>query len=613
MTLFAYPPRRSYPLITYPLLIATLASCSGEKSEEVIAPVYDQQTAISFLSEAEKELSDLSEYINHASWLASTYINMDSQYVEARASKEYTLKAVQYAAQVKNWDAASLDSVTRRKLDALRAGITFPSPNDEALAKELAEIGSNMQGMYGEGKACLEGEACLNLEQISQVLAEGKDPERMKDLWVEWHKVSPPMRPLYERQVSIANAGAKDLGFSNLSTMWRSNYDVSPDDFAADTDVQWSKVKPLYEALHCHVRAELNKAYGDDVVPATGKIPAHMLGNMWAQQWGNVYDKVKPKNSEQSYDLTKLIEDSGMTELDMVKTGENFFSSLGFDPLPETFYERSQFVRPRDREVVCHASAWDLDGKDDLRIKMCIQKNAEDFQTVHHELGHNYYQRAYKNQPFLFQNSANDRFHEAFGDTVALSITPSYLVHIGLLDKEPPASDDLGYLMQMALDKIAFLPFGLLVDKWRWQVFNGDIAPADYNKGWWDLREKYQGVVAPVSRSQPEFDPGAKYHIPGNTPYTRYFLAFIQQFQFQRALCETVGYQGPLHRCSIYGNKEAGEKLAAMMEMGSSQPWQDAMEAMTGQRELDASAIADYFAPLKVWLDEQNKGRECGW
>jgi len=599
-------------LLPIPLTFA-LSLCSAHANEQPTITTYNQASADAFLAEAEKSLSDLSEYTSHASWLAATYINIDSQAVEARASKEYTLKAVQYASQIKHWDKAKLNATTRRKLDALRAGITFPSPNDEELATELAQIGSKMQSMYGQGEVCDTDGACLNLTDISRILAAGEDPKKMEQLWADWRNVSLPMRELYERQVDIANTGAKDLGFENLSTMWRSNYDMSPDAFAADTDAQWNKVKPLYEALHCHVRAELNDAYGDNVVPATGKIPAHMLGNMWAQQWGNIYDKVKPDNIKQSYDLTKLITDSDMTEIDMVKIGEKFFSSLGFAPLPDTFYERSQFVRPRDRDVVCHASAWNLDNKDDLRIKMCIQKNAEDFQTVHHELGHNYYQRAYNEQPYLFQGSANDGFHEAIGDTIALSITPSYLVDIGLLDKEPPADEDISYLLSMALDKIAFLPFGLLVDKWRWGVFNGEITPENYNKSWWDLREQYQGIASPVARNEAHFDPGAKYHIPGNTPYTRYFLAFIQQFQFQRALCEAADYNGPLHRCSIYNNKAAGAKLQQVMAMGSSQPWQDAMEAMTGQRTLDASAIADYFAPLKTWLDEQNKGRSCGW
>jgi peptidyl-dipeptidase A len=271
------------------------------------------------------------------------------------------------------------------------------------------------------------------------------------------------------------------------------------------------------------------------------------------------------------------------------------------------------FVKPKDREVVCHASAWDIDAVDDLRIKMCIDVTAEDFSTIHHELGHNFYQRAYNQQPFLFRDSANDGFHEAVGDTLALSVTPEYLKEIGLLDTVPPPSSDIGLLLREALDRLAFLPFGLMVDQWRWQVFDGKIAPDHYNQAWWDLKLRYQGVAPPSPRGEEFFDPGAKYHVPANTPYTRYFLSSVLQFQFHRALAKTAGCTEPLNRCSIYGSREAGRKLQAMLEMGASRPWPDALEVLTGQREMDASAMAEYFAPLKTWLDEQNKGRPVGW
>ncbi len=569
-------------------------------------------SAREFVKKANIELSEAAENASHAAWLSSTYINIDSQMVSAKAFQEYNLLSVQYAKKAATYDESQEDADIARQLKRLKLDLVLPAPDDKQEAKKLASIGLKMEAMYGSGEYCND-DRCYSLEDMVKIFSESRDSELLKELWQGWRDVSPPMRPLYQKQVNIANAGAQDLGFSNLGELWRSNYDMAPDEFSQDVDAQWDKVKPLYEALQCHVRSELNQHYGSEVVPQSGKIPAHLLGNMWAQTWGNVYELVKPENSEQSYDLTELIAEAGMTEMDMVKTGEAFFSSLGFEPLPQTFWERSQFIKPRDREVVCHASAWNVDNLDDLRIKMCIKKDAEDFQVVHHELGHNYYQRAYNQQPFILRGAANDGFHEAIGDTVALSITPSYLVQLGLLDEEPPVEEDLGYLMNMALNKIAFLPFGLLVDKWRWQVFSGEIAPEDYNKGWWQLRENYQGVSAPVDRSERNFDPGAKYHIPGNTPYTRYFLAFIQQFQFHRALCDEIGYEGPLHRCSIYNNTKAGEKLQAMMAMGTSQPWPDAMEALTGQRELDSSAIIDYFAPLMVWLDEQNKGRQCGW
>lgn len=605
------------------VLLSTLilVACSDQRS--INSQASDSQTssptvaeAKAFLEDAENRLQEVGQEGAHASWLANTYISYDSQIIEANANKRFIDLSVELANKAARFNDLDLSPVDRRKMELLKQVLVFPSPQDSALTKELAEIGSEMQSMYGAGEYCRaskDGKECFSGDKIENLMSTSRNPEELKEFWVGWRKIALPMKPLYQRQVEIGNQGAQQLGYDNLSVFWRSKYDMDPDTFAADADAQWQKVKPFYDALHCHVRAKLNENYGDDVVPATGPIPAHLLGNQWAQQWGNIYDLVKPENSDLGFDLDALVKEKVEDEKHMVRIAENFFTSLGFDPLPETFWERSMFVEPVDHKAVCHASAWDLDNQDDLRIKMCIDKTAEDFETIHHELGHNFYQRAYKHQPTLFQGSANDGFHEATGDTISLSVTPKYLVDLGWLQQEPSADGDIGYLMKMALDKIAFLPWGLLVDKWRWQVFNGEITPDDYNQGWWDLRLQYQGVVPPVERSEADFDPGAKYHIPGNTPYMRYFLAFIQQFQFHRALCETAGYEGPLHRCSIYGNKAAGEKLNAMLEMGASKPWPDAMEAITGQRELDASAIIDYFAPLKTWLDEQNEGRDCGW
>ncbi len=619
---------RMVSILISSFLIISLNGC--DKKPEVVSVVAnDSQQASSssvadakaFLSDAEKQLAEVGEEYSHAAWLAATNISYDSQIVEATASQRFTDLSVQLANQAARFNDVELDPVDRRKMELIKQILVFPAPQDAAKSKELAEIGSKMAAMYGAGEYCRkmsggngeEKEECFSGDKLENIMSTSRNPEELKEVWVGWRKISRPMKPLYQRQVEIGNQGAQELGYDNLSVFWRSKYDMNPDTFTKDTERQWNKVKPFYDALHCHVRAKLNEYYGDDVVPASGSIPAHVLGNQWAQQWGNVYDLVKPDNTDLGYDLDELVKKNITSEMDMVKIAERFFTSLGFEPLPDTFFERSMLVEPVDHKAVCHASAWSMDGKDDLRIKMCIDKTAEDFETIHHELGHNFYQRAYKNQPVLFQNSANDGFHEATGDTISLSVTPKYLVDIGWLKEEPGVDGDLGYLMKMALDKIAFLPWALLVDQWRWQVFNGEVTPENYNQAWWDLREQYQGVVAPVPRTEADFDPGAKYHIPGNTPYMRYFLAFIQQFQFHRALCETAGYEGSLHRCSIYGNKAAGEKLNTMLEMGASKPWQEAMQEITGQSELDASAIIDYFQPLKEWLDEQNKPRSCGW
>jgi len=596
-----------------PLVLAMALTGFGS-----VANAQSVEQAQAFLADAETRLETASHELAHASWLANTYIGFDSQRVESLAYQRYLDLSVGFAVDAARFNDVELGESDRRKMELLKQVLTIPAPADSNLSRELAEIGSEMQAMYGAGEYCRnEGitgeEVCYSGDRIENLMRELRDADELLEFWAGWREISKPMKALYERQVEIGNQGAQELGYDNMSTFWRSKYDMDADAFAADADAQWMKVKPFYDALHCHVRAELSDYYGPDVVPPSGPIPAHVMGNQWAQDWTYIYDIVKPETSDLGFDMDDLVAEKAEDELDMVRVAENFFTSLGFDPLPDTFWERSMFKEPIDHKAVCHASAWDLDDKDDLRIKMCIDKTYEEFKTVHHELGHNFYQRAYKEQPPLFRGGANDGFHEATGDTIALSVTPKYLVDIGWLDEEPPVESDLGYLMSIALDKIAFLPWGLLIDKWRWEVFNGDITPDEYNRRWWELRQEYQGVMSPISRSKDDFDPGAKFHIPGNTPYMRYFLSYIQQFQFHRALCDAAGYEGPLHRCTIYGSKEAGEKLNAMLEMGMSHPWQDAMEAMTGQRELDASAIIDYFAPLKEWLDQQNQFRQCGW
>jgi peptidyl-dipeptidase A len=420
------------------------------------------------------------------------------------------------------------------------------------------------------------------------------------------------MKKDYQRFVELSNKGARELGFPDTGAMWRAKYDMPPDEFTRELDRLWDQVRPLYLKLHAYTRMKLHEKYGD-LVPATGPIPAHLVGNIWAQDWSNIYPLVAPPNADPGFNLTDILKKRKMPPLDMVRTGEHFYRSLGFAPLPKTFWERSLLVRPKDREVVCHASAWDVDFVEDVRIKMCIEQTAEDFTTIHHELGHNFYQRAYKDQPVLFRDSANDGFHEAIGDTIALSVTPEYLVKIKLLDKAPDTSRDLGLLMNKSLEKIAFLPFGLLVDEWRWKVFSGEIKPESYNTAWWDLRLKYQGVAPPSARGEEFFDAGAKYHVPDNTPYTRYFLASILQFQFHRALSKIAGCTLPLNRCSTYESQEAGRRLSAMLSMGQSRPWPDALETLTGSRQMDATAIIDYFTPLSKWLDDQLKGKQVGW
>jgi peptidyl-dipeptidase A len=587
-------------------------------ADPVASDALTPAAADAFVAAAEKDLFDYSVEASRVNWENATNITDATDAAAAKINAIGTEKSVKYALEAAKYaNIPGLSYDTKRKLDILRTGIVLPAPTTPGAATELNEIATRLQSAYGKGKGTLNGKPINGSDIEAEMGNVKRTPKELAEMWTSWHtNVGAPMKNDYVKMVGIANEGAKELGFTDVGAMWRSGYDMPPEQFAQETERLWQEVKPLYMALHTYVRNKLNQKHGSSVQPATGPIRADLLGNMWAQEWGNIYPLVAPKGAgDLGYDITDLIEDKKMDELGMVKTGEGFFSSLGFAPLPQTFYERSMFLKPADREVVCHASAWDLDNKDDIRIKMCIKRNSDDFVTIHHELGHNYYQRAYKNQSYLYLNGANDGFHEAIGDAVALSITPEYLVQIGMLPRSrvPSADKDIGLLLRQAMDKVAFLPFGLLVDRYRWGIFDGSISPAEYNTAWTKMRLDYQGITPPSERPVDAFDAGAKFHIPGNTPYTRYFLARILQFQFYKAACDAAGWKGPLHRCSFYGNKEVGQRLNAMLEMGASKPWPDALEAFTGTRQMSGKAMAEYFAPLKAWLDEQNKGKPQGW
>ena len=587
------------------------------------APVLAQQApadaaaAAAYVTEAEARYARAGVESNQAEWVYQTYITQDTEALTARAEAALTSVNVANAIGAARYaQIPGLPYDVQRKLDRMRTLIVMPAPTRPGAAEELSTIKARIQGLYGKGQGTLAGKP-ISGNDIEAAMGTSRNPAELKEMWLTWHDtVGKPMAGDYAKLVSLTNEGAKELGYADAGALWRSNYDMTPEAFTALTEQLWNEVKPLYDQLHCYTRAKLNERYGDAVQAKTGPIRADLLGNMWAQEWGNIYDVVAPLGAgEIGFDVTQLLNAKGYDPLKMVRAGEGFFSSLGFAPLPETFWQRSQFTKPADRQVVCHASAWDLDNLEDLRIKMCIQVNTDDFTTIHHELGHNYYQRAYNKQPALYLDGANDGFHEAIGDTIALSMTPEYLVQIGLLgrDQVPGADKDLGLLLRQAMDKVAFLPFGLLIDRWRWQVFSGEVKPAGYQQAWTDMRLRYQGIVPPGPRGVDAFDPGAKYHIPAVVPYTRYFLARVLQFQFFEAACKQAGWKGPLHRCSFYGNKAVGERLNAMLAMGASRPWPDALQAFTGSRTISGKPLIRYFAPLTRWLQAQNRGRPCGW
>ena len=635
------------------LLLALLAACG--KSEDAPAPAPDaaKATAASaadadkFVAGVNDDLRKKLPFLNSAQWVQSTYITDDTEALSSNANEQWLEYLGKKVEESKKFNGVDMTPETARGMLLLKLSTAMPAPSDPAKREELTKIAARMEANYGAGKWCRSvggKEDCLNLNQIEKIINDPKQtPQARAEAWAGWHATANPIRKDYQRFVELTNEGAKEMGFANTGEMWRAGYDMSPADFEKETDRLWAQVKPLYEQLHCYVRDKLNTQYGDAVVPKNGLIPAQLLGNMWAQQWSNIYYQVEPYKGVRSVDVTPALKKQREDELRkllagfkgtptpmqradiehqadtaeavrMTKIAEDFYTSVGFPPLPKSFYEKSMLLRPRDRDVVCHASAWDMNMQGDVRIKMCMEPDSETLETIHHEMGHIYYDLMYNPLPPLFQNAAHDGFHEAIGDTITLSLTPGHLAKIGLVgaqQQDPKAV--INAQMRLALDKIAFLPFGKLIDQWRWKVFSGEIPADKYNEGWWKLREQYQGISAPLARSEEDFDPGAKYHVPGNTPYTRYFLSFIIQFQFQKALCDAAGFKGPLYECDIYGNKDAGKKYMEMLSAGASKPWQETLEKLTGTRQMDAAAITEYFAPLLEYLKQQNQGKSCGW
>ncbi|HSM10471.1 MAG TPA: M2 family metallopeptidase [Lysobacter sp.] len=644
-------PVRALLALSITAAVLTAAGCTREPTPSETAPstaaaAPEDENADQFIARVNAEIRQMYPEINAAQWLSSTYINDDSQLLAAKANERYLTQLNTWIGQAKRFEGQQMSPETARSIQLLKLATAMPAPTDPAKLQELTQIATRMEGMYGEGEYCTgEGEAksCRQLGELEDVLRSNRDYDAQLDAWRGWHSIAPPMRTDYTRFVELVNTGASEMGFTDAGEMWRSGYDMSPVEIAAETDRLWTQVKPLYEQLHCYARTRLTAQYGDRAQVDGGMLPAHLMGNMWQQDWGNLWDMLAPYQNAGSLDINaalessyqqlhaqKLVQHAGprtpsdLAQIEheakeavarqMTERAQDFYTSLGMQKLPESYWTKTQFIKPRDRNVVCHASAWDMNMAGDVRTKMCIKPNEEEFTTIYHELGHVYYYLAYNDLPPLFQAGAHDGFHEAIGDTIVLSMTPEYLQSINLVGEQQQSNEALiNAQMRMALAKVAFMPFGLMIDRWRWGVFDGTITPSNYNQAWWNLKAQYQGVAPPEARGEEFFDPGAKYHVPGNTPYTRYFLAHVLQFQFYKSLCDAAGYTGPLHQCSFYGNKAAGEKLQAMLSKGASQPWQQTLKELTGGEKMEATAVLEYFAPLQTWLTQQNEGQTCGW
>ena len=627
--------------------LVTLAACKKDEpaTDSAATPAAPKgETADQFIARVNDEFKKMYPEMTAAQWLSSTYINDDSQLLAAKGNERYLTQLNSWIEQAKKFEGQQMSPETARAIQLLKLATAMPAPKDPAKLAELTQIATRMEGTYGAGTYCTgEGDAkkCRQLGELEDVLRSSRDYDAQLDAWQGWHTIAQPMRKDYTRFVELVNEGSKEMGFADTGEMWRSGYDMTPAEIAAETDRLWGQVKPLYEQLHCYTRTKLQATYGVEKGQVNGLLPAHLMGNMWQQDWGNLWDMLEPYKGAGSLDITGALEKQYQADYQaalakagpgpgtdklfqaereaqlqvakqMTERAQDFYTSLGMPKLPESYWTKTQFIKPMDRDVVCHASAWDMNMSGDVRTKMCIKPNEEDFTTIYHELGHVYYYLAYNKLPPLFQTGAHDGFHEAIGDTMVLAMTPDYLKSIGMVGEQQQSNEALiNAQMRMALAKVSFMPFGLMIDRWRWGVFDGSIKPADYNKAWWELKAKYQGVAPATARGEDFFDPGAKYHVPGNTPYTRYFLSHVLQFQFYKGLCDAAGYKGPLYNCSFYGNKAAGQKFWAMLEKGASQPWQATLKELTGGEKMDAGAVLEYFAPLQDWLKQQNEGQTC--
>ena len=468
--------------------MALLLSACGENA---IMEDKTRETAKQFVARIQAEGALLEEESSAAQWVRNTYITPDTAILARKAGERSLAFQSSMVKQAKQFRDADMDTETARAIELILRGSSAPAPNDAALRTELSAILTNMEGQYGAGQYCNAAGVCRELQELESVLAQSRDYDELLDVWQGWRQVSSPYRKEYQRFVEIGNQGAKDFGYTNLADLWQGGYDMESEVFVEESRRLWGEVKPFYDELHCYVRGRLSETYGAEKVPNEGPIPAHLLGNMWSQTWDNIYDIAEPYSGVASLDVTSALVDQGYDELQMTKTAEAFFTSLGLPSLPDSFYKNSMIKKPRDRNVVCHASAWDIDNGNDPRIKQCVEINEEQLETLHHELGHIYYYLMYKDQPSVFKGGAHDGFHEAIGDTIQLSMTPAYLKKKGLISETVESYEaTINKQMKMALQKIAFLPFGKMIDEWRWQVFSGEIAPEDYNAGWWRLREE---------------------------------------------------------------------------------------------------------------------------
>ncbi|CAG0912459.1 unnamed protein product [Notodromas monacha] len=626
--------------------LAVVVACGPKQQKRHVGDIRmkkndNEADAIAFLERYNTESSRLLNKGIILDWAYNT--NITDANAEASTAASLELQAFSLASfnEALEFDSTNFSEDTQRQLKSVGAK-QLPEAEQQTLSEVLTllrgiftnilciemhvqiilrQILSNMSRIYGSGQVCWEDGQCSVLEgtedSLSTLFATSTDEPKLRYAWEQWRtNVGRPMKPYYEQYVELKNQLAVIRNYTDYGHEMRSRYEI--DDFELSMEEIYNTTLPYYLELHAYVRRKLYDTYGPEVVDLEGPIPAHLLGDMWGRFWNNIYNLTEPYPGLQSVDPTPQMVAQGYTPERMFRQGDAFYQSMGLKAVPDTFYELSMIEKPQDgREVVCHPTAWDFFDGQDYRIKMCTVVSFDDFLVIHHEMGHIQYFMQYSDLPTVYRDGANDGFHEAIGELMSMAVsTPKHLETIGLIDEVVENPDlDINFLLKTSFGSLSTLPFHYVMDLWRWRAFRGEYPDNQWNDEFWKLKESLVGVKAPVERTPEDLDPPALFHISGDYDMMRYFTRTILQFQFFESLCEASGHQGPIYKCDFSGSTAAGDRLAALLRMGRSKPWPDALEELTGQREMDVNPLLNYFAPLYNWLQTENKrlNNKIGW
>ncbi|CRK96558.1 CLUMA_CG009925, isoform A [Clunio marinus] len=576
-----------------------------------------------FLIEIDKKNSAECTLNVAAQWAFETNVNEVTQIDALAAQQRYSDYMRSIWEQIKLIDKTSLyDENLHRQLKLLASIGPSALPADQL--DRYNRIINDMLAIYNSATICgyeQPFQCSLRLQpHLKEIMAKSRDWDELTWVWTEWRrKAGKPIRDLFEQLTDLTNEAANYNNYKDAAEYWSFQFDTP--NFRYEMEDVWKEILPLYEQLHTYVRRKLREFYGPDKINRNAPLPAHILGNMYGQSW-NILDITVPYPGRSNLDVTPAMRAQGYSPLIMFQLGEEFFTSMNMTAMPPEFWAHSIFEEPVDRPVLCQPSAWDFCNGADYRIKMCTDVTHKDFVTVHHELAHIQYFLNYHNNPKVFRDGANPGFHDAIGDAISLSITPKHLQGLGLIQKSiDDTAHEINFLFAMAMDKVVFLPYALALEQWRFDVFSKKVHKEQFNCHYWLLREKYGGIKPPVLRSELDFDPGAKYHVPANVPYMKYFFSTVFQFQLHRAMCiaskefDPSNPSKPLHKCSIYRHHEAGHMLKKLMSKGASQPWQHTIQEVMGEGRLDGSAVREYFKPLEEWLRNENLRNQeyLGW